>query len=91
MRLNLPQPVLEEVYKKEKVVEERVHNIEACIVRNMKTRKRMDFTELLAEVLASLTMFKPQPHSVKKSIERLIEQEYIVRDKDDRNILHYKA
>lgn len=52
-------PVLEEVYKKEKVTEDRSHAIEATIIRIMKTRKQLELSTLMTEVLASLHLFKP--------------------------------
>ena len=73
VRLNLPMPVLEEVYKKEKVTEDRCHAVDATIIRIMKTRKRLELTSLMTEVLASLHLFKPQPKLVKVRVERLIE------------------
>ena len=59
VRLTLPVPVLEEVYKKEKVTEDRSHAIEATIIRIMKTRKQLELSSLMTEVLASLHLFKP--------------------------------
>jgi hypothetical protein len=59
LKLNLPIPVLEEVYKKEKVAEEREFAIDACIIRVMKTRKQLAFSALIQEVLASMHLFKP--------------------------------
>ena len=91
VRLNLPVPVLEEVYKKEKVTEDRCHAVDATIVRIMKTRKRLELSSLMAEVLASLHLFKPQPKLVKLRIERLIEQDYLARDAEDKTILIYLA
>lgn len=52
VRLNLPIPALEEVYKKEKVTEDRVYAIDATIIRIMKTRKRLEMAILINEVLA---------------------------------------
>ena len=91
MRLQLPQPVLEEVYKKEKVTEDRAHAIEATVVRIMKSKKSMEFNTLMNEVLASLHMFKPQPPVIKKRIENLITKEFIKRDESDKSLLIYLA
>lgn len=73
VRLNLPIPALEEVYKKEKVTEDRVHAIDATIIRIMKTRKRLEMSTLINEVLSGQNLFRPLPKSVKTRIERLIE------------------
>lgn len=45
----------------------------------------------MTEVLASLHLFKPQPKLVKIRIERLIEQDYLARDVEDKTILNYLA
>jgi hypothetical protein len=84
-------PVLEEVFKKEKVMDDRGHAIDAAVVRIMKTRKRLEMSTLMQEVLASLHLFKPQPKQVKYRIEKLIEQEYLARDPEDKTILNYLA
>lgn len=91
VRLNLPIPVLEEVYKKEKVTEDRVHAIDSTVIRIMKTRKRLEMSSLLSEVLSSLTLFRPQPKVVKQRIEKLIDQDYLSRDKEDKTVLNYMA
>ena len=91
VRLNLPIPVLEEVFKKEKVQEDRAHAVDATVVRIMKTKKRLELATLMTEVLASLHLFKPQPKLVKIRIERLIEQDYLARDLEDKTILNYLA
>ena len=59
-RLNLPIPALEEEgvsNKKVKVVQDRAHSIDATIIKRMKTHKKMDFNELLSEVISALSMF----------------------------------
>ena len=83
-RVTLPTPVIEEVHKKEIVQEDRSIAIEACIVRIMKSRKKLDHTNLVQEVMQSLFMFKPHPSIIKTKIEHLIEREYLERDPDDR-------
>lgn len=89
--MTLPIPVLEEVFKKEKVTEDRHLAIDACVVRIMKTRKRIDMSTLLSDVLAGLHMFKPQPTQIKKRIEHLIEKDFMRRDEHEKNLLHYIA
>ena len=56
-RVVFPTPVLEEVYKKEVVQEDRSIAIEASVVRIMKARKRLDHTSLIQEVISALRMF----------------------------------
>ena len=47
VRLSLPIPILEEVFKKEKVMDDRGHAIDAAVVRIMKTRKRLEMSTLM--------------------------------------------
>jgi len=60
-RIVFPTPVLEEVYKKEVVQEDRSIAVEAAIVRIMKSRKKLDHNSLVQEVLNALRMFQPNP------------------------------
>ena len=62
-----------------------------CKKRIMKARKRLKHHQLIAEVLAQLHFFKPQPKTVKKRIEHLIEREYLERDPDDQTVYKYLA
>ena len=50
-RIIIPVPHVEETYSKEKVSEDRSHAIEACIVRVMKSRKKLEHTQLQQEVM----------------------------------------
>jgi len=77
---------------REKVDEERKHQIEAAIVRTMKSRKTMEHSNLISEVTQQLSSrFMPNPIIVKKRIESLIEREYLERSKKDRKVYHYLA
>lgn len=68
-----------------KVDEDRKHEIEAAIVRIMKARKRMSHANLVSEVTEQLkSRFLPSPTIIKKRIEGLIEREYLARTSDDR-------
>ncbi|GMH64531.1 hypothetical protein TrST_g105 [Triparma strigata] len=79
--------------KRVKAVEEdRRHLLEAAIVRIMKARKTLKHNDLIAEVSRQLTArFVPDPQSVKKRIESLIEREYLERSQDDRKVYSYLA
>ncbi|CDW78925.1 cullin-1-like isoform 1 [Stylonychia lemnae] len=90
-RVVFPTPVLEEVFKKEIVQEDRSIAIEASIVRIMKSRKKLDHVNLVKEVLQTLQLFKPSPQVIKEKIEQLIEREYLERDPDDKSIYKYLA
>ena len=71
-----------------KVDEDRKHEIEAAIVRIMKARKRMSHATLVSEVTDQLkSRFLPSPTIIKKRIEGLIEREYLARTSDDRFVL----
>ena len=91
MRINLPIPTHEEMIKKQVVTVDRTHAVEAQIVKIMKTRKKLAFTELMQEVMAGLKMFQPEPKFIKATIERLIEREFMARDEADKTLLLYLA
>ena len=88
----MPIPALEEedtTTKKPKLVQDRAHTIDATIIKRMKTHKRMDMNELITEVLGSLSMFQPDPKLIKQRIEKLIQDEFLARDEESKNILVY--
>ncbi|ENN76322.1 hypothetical protein D910_04372 [Dendroctonus ponderosae] len=75
-----------------KVDEDRKHEIEAAIVRIMKSRKRMPHNILVTEVTDQLrSRFLPSPVIIKKRIEGLIEREYLARTPEDRKVYTYVA
>jgi len=75
-----------------KVDEDRRHEIEAAIVRIMKTRKQLNHNQLVIEVTEQLkSRFSPTPAIIKKRIEALIEREYLSRDSKDRKLYNYEA
>ena len=93
-RINLAIPTLEDEGSgtqkpKQKVVQDRAHTIDAAIIKRMKADKRMEYNQLLTQVLAALSMFQPEPAFVKKRIEKLINDEFLARDQNDRSILVY--
>mmetsp|Transcript_11867 Transcript_11867/g.24023 ORF Transcript_11867/g.24023 Transcript_11867/m.24023 type:complete len:768 (-) Transcript_11867:48-2351(-) len=74
------------------VEEDRRHLLEASIVRIMKARKTLKHNDLIAEVSRQLSgRFVPDPQSVKKRIESLIEREYLERSEEDRKMYSYLA
>ncbi|PFH52964.1 hypothetical protein AMATHDRAFT_1696 [Amanita thiersii Skay4041] len=74
---------------KDRIDEERKHQTDACIVRIMKDRKHMTHNDLVNEVTRQLAArFQPEPLSIKKRIENLIEREYLERC-DDRKSYNY--
>ncbi|KDR76203.1 hypothetical protein GALMADRAFT_225884 [Galerina marginata CBS 339.88] len=71
---------------RDRIEEERKHQMEACIVRIMKDRKHMSHNDLIHEVTQQLTSkFSPEPLAIKKRIEQLIEREYLERCEDRRS------
>eukprot|EP01111_Echinosteliopsis_oligospora_P008697 TRINITY_DN2462_c0_g1_i1.p1 TRINITY_DN2462_c0_g1~~TRINITY_DN2462_c0_g1_i1.p1 ORF type:complete len:745 (-),score=221.56 TRINITY_DN2462_c0_g1_i1:110-2344(-) len=90
----LPQKetAVEEKETRQKVNEDREHQIEAAIVRIMKARKSMEHANLIAEVTRQLSArFMPNPIIIKKRVESLIEREYLERSKADRKLYNYLA
>jgi hypothetical protein len=73
------------------VILQRRHQIDAAVVRIMKTRLRLDHNQLIAEVLKQLHRFRPEAADIKKRIEALIDLEYLARDEKDRKIYNYLA
>nr|CEL70222.1 TPA: cullin homog, putative [Neospora caninum Liverpool] len=81
----------EEIAKVEaRVSQDRDHQIDACIVRIMKTRKELRHNLLIAEVSSQLS-FKCDPAMLKKRIEALIHREYLKRDDADHSVYIYVA
>lgn len=69
----------------EKIATDRRYQIEATVVRVMKSRKTMQHSLLVAQVVEQLSVrFQPDIMMVKKRIEELIERDYLERDESDR-------
>jgi len=74
------------------VQEDRRHLCEATVVRIMKARKQAKHNDLIAEVTRQLNQrFYPQPQSIKKCIESLLEREYLERSSQDPRMYIYLA
>lgn len=68
----------------------RPRRAQACVVRIMKNVKQSTHADLVNGVINQLSSrFQPSPQMIKKSIERLIEKEYLERDEGDRKKLRY--
>ncbi|MCO5563664.1 hypothetical protein L7F22_017311 [Adiantum nelumboides] len=77
---------------RQKVEEDRKPQIEAAIVRIMKSRRVLDHNNIVSEVTKQLQIrFLPNPAVIKKRIESLIEREFLERDKIDRKLYRYLA
>lgn len=71
---------------------QRQHQVDAAVVRVMKTRKTLKHVTLVAEVITQLkARFPPKPTLIKRRIEALIELEYLERDANDRSVYNYLA
>eukprot|EP00871_Galdieria_phlegrea_P005046 jgi/Galph1/5542/GphlegSOOS_G4136.1 len=66
----------------ERVVQDRQYQIDAAIVRIMKTRKTLTHSQLMSELYEQLK-FPYQPADLKKRIESLIDREYLERDSEN--------
>ncbi|ESW23215.1 hypothetical protein PHAVU_004G027900 [Phaseolus vulgaris] len=82
----------ENLETRQRVEEDRKPQIEAAIVRIMKSRRTRDHNNIVAEVTKQLqSRFLPNPVVIKKRIESLIEREFLERDKVDRKLYRYLA
>ncbi|XP_062191598.1 cullin-3B-like [Phragmites australis] len=82
----------EKLETRQRVEEDRKPQIEAAIVRIMKSRRVLDHNSIMTEVTKQLQpRFLPNPVVIKKRIESLIEREFLERDKMDRKLYRYLA
>lgn len=74
------------------IAQQRQHQVDAAIVRVMKTRKTLKHAALVGEVVTQLrARFDPKPQLIKRRIEAMIEQEYLERGESDRSTYNYLA
>ena len=92
-RIKVPLPPVDERRRTvEDVDKDRRYAIDAAVVRVMKSRKVMQHSQLVVEVVAQLSRsFKPDFRVLKKRIEDLIAREYIARDEENPNMFRYLA
>ncbi|KAF5741594.1 cullin-3A [Tripterygium wilfordii] len=77
---------------RQRVEEDRKPQIEAAIVRIMKSRRVLDHNNIITEVTKQLqSRFLANPTEIKKRIESLIERDFLERDNDDRKLYRYLA
>ena len=74
------------------IMEGRKIEVNAAIVRILKSRQSIKHNDLIEELLKQLSnRFQPLIILIKQRIEDLIDKEYLKRDTDDRNLYHYIA
>lgn len=74
----------------EAVLQDRQYQVDAAIVRIMKTRKTLSHKLLVNELVAQLR-FPVGSADLKKRIESLIDREYLERDAQDAQVYNYLA
>lgn len=74
----------------DEILQDRQYQIDAAIVRIMKTRKQLSHKLLISEVIAQLK-FPLRAVDLKKRIESLIDREYLAREAGDPNVYNYLA
>lgn len=89
-KITVQPPPLEEKASTD-TTQDRSYVVDACLVRTMKARRNLAHPDLVAEVLAQLHFFRPEPAMIKKRIEFLIEREYLERDPDNAAVYRYLA
>ncbi|KAG5416880.1 hypothetical protein I9W82_005610 [Candida metapsilosis] len=74
------------------ISEGRKIEINAAIVRILKSRRSVKHNELIEGLIKQLSnRFQPSVVHIKQQIEDLIDKEYLERDANDRNMYHYIA
>ena len=95
LRIKINQIQIKETKKEKKevhesVIRDRIHVLDAAVVRIMKTRKKLNHNELISEIFNQIK-FPAETSSIKKRIESLIDREYIERDEQDYSMYNYLA
>ncbi|MBA0731342.1 hypothetical protein Golax_022924 [Gossypium laxum] len=88
--IQMKETVEENTSTTERVFQDRQYQVDAAIVRIMKTRKVLSHTLLITELFEQLK-FPIKPADLKKRIESLIDREYLERDKNNPQIYNYLA
>jgi cullin 4 len=83
----------EESQRTQSAVEgDRKHYLDAAVVRIMKARKQLTYEQIKFETIEAVRRhFVPDVTSIKQRIDGLVEQEYLRRDEEDRNLFFYVA
>ncbi|OIT05418.1 cullin-4 [Nicotiana attenuata] len=89
--IQMKETVEENTSTTERVFQDRQYQVDAAIVRIMKTRKVLSHTLLITELFQQQLKFPIKPADLKKRIESLIDREYLERDKNNPQIYNYLA
>ncbi|KAI8921457.1 Cullin family-domain-containing protein [Entophlyctis helioformis] len=88
--IQMKETAAEQEETNERVFQDRIFQVDAAIVRIMKTEKRCTHAVLVTK-LFSLLKFPIPTEDLKKRIESLIERDYLERDDGDKNTYVYVA
>ncbi|CAN4082017.1 unnamed protein product [Withania somnifera] len=88
--IQMKETVKENTDTTERVFQDRQYQVDAAIVRIMKTRKVLSHTLLITELFQQFK-FPIKPSDLKKRIESLIEREYLERDRNNPQVYNYLA
>lgn len=89
-QVQLKETPEEQSMTQERVYQDRQYQIDAAIVRIMKTRKQMTHAQLIQEVFQH-ARFPVKAPDVKARIESLIERDYLQRQQDNAQVYNYVA
>lgn len=71
---------------------DRKYALDAAIVRIMKGKKKLHYEQLKNQTIEAVSKhFQPEVPMIKSRIDGLVEQDYLRRDEEDMNVLHYEA
>ena len=76
---------------KEKFDFDRSIVMQAVIVRIMKTHSKINHNDLVTETISQVSKFVPKMSEIKKTIEKLIDKDYMERDTEDKQTYIYVA
>ncbi|KAI9305629.1 cullin-4-like protein [Cunninghamella echinulata] len=88
--IQLEQSVEERKETQTKVLISRQHQLEAAIVRIMKSKKKLPHAALVNELFVELK-FPIDATDIKKRIESLIDRDYLSRDETDNSLYIYQS
>ncbi|KAM0754279.1 Cullin-domain-containing protein [Meredithblackwellia eburnea MCA 4105] len=76
----------------DRVFTDRASHLQLAIVRIMKARKTIKYSELVMEVVSQIgTRFKVETSEIKKNISSLIDRDYLRRAEGQQNVFEYVA